>query len=51
MQAGASRVIPKYNNAVKALEKLLRKKFHRVERTDIMIPSFGEKNAFLFGEK
>lgn len=51
MQAGASKVIPKYNNAVATLEKLLKKKFKTVERTDIMIPSFGEKNAFLFGRK
>jgi len=51
MQAGASKVIPKYNNAAAILEKLLKKKFKKVERTDIMIPSFGEKNAFLFGGK
>jgi len=51
MQAGASKVIPKYNDAVTILEKLLKKKFKKVERTDIMIPSFGEKNAFLFGRK
>ena len=51
MQAGASRVIPKYNDAVANLEKLLKQKFKKVERTDIMIPSFGEKNAFLFGRK
>lgn len=51
MQAGASKVIPKYNNAAFALDKILRKKFKKVERTDIMIPSFGEKNAFLFARK
>jgi len=51
LQAGASKVIPKYNNAVAVLEKLLKNKFKKVERTDIMIPSFGEKNAFLFGRK
>lgn len=51
MQAGASKVIPKYNDAVATLGKLLKKKFKKVERTDIMIPSFGEKNAFLFGRK
>lgn len=51
MQAGASKVIPKYNDAVATLSKLLKKKFKKVERTDIMIPSFGEKNAFLFGRK
>lgn len=51
MQAGASKVIPKYNNAVATLEKLFKQKFKKVKRTDIMIPSFGEKNAFLFGRK
>lgn len=51
MQAGASKVVPKYNNAAESLEKLLKKKFHKIERTDMMIPSFGEKNAFLFGRK
>jgi spermidine synthase len=51
MQAGASKVIPKYNDAVATLGKLLKKKFKKVERTDIMIPSFGEKNAFLLGRK
>jgi spermidine synthase len=51
MQAGASKVIPKYNDAVATLGKLLKKKFKTVKRTDIMIPSFGEKNAFLFGRK
>lgn len=51
LQAGASKVIPKYNDAVASLEKLLKKKFRKVERTDIIIPSFGEKNAFLFAKK
>jgi spermidine synthase len=51
MQAGASKVIPKYNDAVATLGKLLKKRFKKIERTDIMIPSFGEKNAFLFGRK
>jgi len=51
MQAGASKVVLKYNDTVATLSKLLKKKFKKVERTDIMIPSFGEKNAFLFGRK
>lgn len=51
LQAGASKVIPKYNDAAAVLKKLLQKKFKKVERTDVMIPSFGESNAFLFGRK
>lgn len=51
LQAGASKVIPKYNNAADSLEKLLQKKFKKIERSDLMIPSFGEKNAFLFAKK
>lgn len=51
LQAGASRVIPEHMDAVSILEKILKKSFKDISRKDKMIPSFGEKNAFLYARK
>ncbi len=47
-QAGASVVVKKYMDSAKLLTDLLLKKFSEVDRRDVQIPSFSEKNAFLF---
>lgn len=51
LQAGASRVTPEHMDAVSILEKILKKSFKDISRKDEMIPSFGEKNAFLYARK
>ena len=52
MQAGAAQTTPDYFNAVSVLEKvLLEKGFQDILRNDVLIPSFGEKNAFLYAKK
>lgn len=51
IQAGASKNTSYYIDAVGIIHKLLKKYFTKVERLDISIPSYGEKCAFLFGEK
>ncbi len=52
MQAGAAETTKDYFNAVSVLEKTLSKKgFQDISREDFLIPSFGEKNAFLYGKK
>jgi spermidine synthase len=50
-QAGASKVVRKYVDSAKLLTKLLEGEFGGVERRDIMIPSFSEKNCFLYSTK
>jgi spermidine synthase len=52
IQAGAAEVSGSYLNGVDIIEKNLKKeRFYCIIRKDFMIPSFGEKNAFLFGKK
>ncbi len=51
VQAGDSKVTKKYINAAKILEKLLKKNFKSIVRSDVSIASYGEDDAFLFGEK
>jgi spermidine synthase len=52
MQAGAAKTTANYFNAVSVLEKtLLEKGFQSISREDFLIPSFGEKNAFLYAKK
>ena len=51
LQAGASEVTSGHINAVSILEKVLIKNFKDISRKDIMIPSFGEKNAFLYARE
>lgn len=51
LQAGASKVTPDHINAASIIRNLLEKDFKDVSRADKMIPSFGEKNAFLYGRK
>ena len=51
LQAGASKVTSGHINAVSIIEKILEKYFKNISRRDIMISSFGEKNAFLYGKK
>lgn len=51
MQAGASEVAEAYINSVNVLETILKKYFSSVERRDVMILSYGESCAFLFGRK
>jgi hypothetical protein len=52
MQAGASKVTDKHIDMTVILKKILSaSKFKGIYRKDVMIPSFGEENAFLFGRK
>lgn len=48
MQAGASSAKKPYVEVAPFLERELAKRFPALRRTDRLIPSFGEKNAFLF---
>lgn len=50
-QAGASKVVRKYVDSAKILTDILQKEFGAVERRDVLIPSFSEKNAFLYARK
>jgi spermidine synthase len=50
-QAGASKVVRKYVDSAKLLTKLMEGEFGEVERRDVMIPSFSEKNCFLYSTK
>lgn len=52
IQAGATKVSGNYTDGVKIISKILDKnKFSDITKKDVMIPSFGEENAFLFGKK
>lgn len=51
VQAGDSDVEKKYIDGAKILEGLLKKEFKDITRSDILILSYGENDAFLFGEK
>lgn len=48
MQAGAAHAKPPWRDAAGFLEIEIRKRFRNVRRTDVAIPSFGEKIAFLY---
>ncbi|MFA5961944.1 MAG: methyltransferase [Parcubacteria group bacterium] len=51
IQAGASETNGYYLNMIKIVDGIAKKHFSRVSRSDVFIPSFGEKGAFLFIEK
>ncbi len=51
MQAGAAKVTAEHMDAVALLTEIVEKDFVNVSRKDVMIPSFGEENAFLFASK
>ena len=51
IQAGASRTMSHYINAVDVIGKLLKKHFKNIKRSDVFIPSYGESCAFLFAKK
>lgn len=51
VQAGAAEVAEQYINSVGVVEEILKEHFSSVERRDVMIPSYGESCAFLFGQK
>ena len=51
LQAGASKVTSGHIDAISVIRKLLEKKFLDVTRKDVLIPSFGEENAFLYARK
>ena len=51
IQAGATKVTRKYINTVKLLTGIVEKQFGMVERKDVLIPSFSEKNTFLYTKK
>lgn len=52
MQAGASKVTGEHIDAASILkESLERNGFKEISRKDVMIPSFGESNAFLYAIK
>ncbi len=50
-QSGASEVSEQFINSVVIVEAILRKYFSTIERSDVMIPSYGESCAFLFAQK
>jgi len=50
-QAGAAKVVKRYFNSVKLCSELMQKEFGDVERKDVMIPSFSERNSFLYARK
>lgn len=51
MQAGASKTVFEHLDEVSILSKILDKEFKNITRKDLLIPSFGEKNAFLFANR
>jgi spermidine synthase len=51
VQAGAAKVTGEHMDAVSILEKILENDFENITRKDVLIPSFGEENAFLYGRK
>lgn len=51
LQAGAAEISSGHINAASLLGNILKKHFKRIARFDIMIPSFGEKNSFLYAKK
>ncbi len=51
LQAGDSKVEEKYVDGSRILQGLAEKELKNVERSDIMIASYGEDDSFLFGEK
>jgi len=51
LQGGASKVTTNFIDSAKILERILRRKFTQVKRNDILVPSYGESCAFLFGRK
>jgi len=50
-QAGASKVTPKYLNSAKIMEGVMREEFGNFKRKDVLIPSYSEKNAFIYAQK
>ena len=51
LQAGASKITSGHIDAAFLIEGLLKKKYRDVSRKDVLIPSYGEENAFLFARK
>lgn len=51
VQAGASKVVPKYIDTAEMIQALLKSTFNNFHRQDISIPSFGEKNTFIWARK
>lgn len=51
LQGGASKVMSGYTDAASIIRKLLEKDFENIRQTDMLIPSFGENNVFIYGEK
>lgn len=50
-QAGAATVVPKYIDVAKITENKFKKVFGNFNRKDVLIPSFGEKNSFIWARK
>lgn len=46
-QAGAAQVVPQYIDSVGIMQKLFKRIFGSYNRKDVLVPSFGEKNAFI----
>ncbi len=51
LQAGAAKVTAEHMDAVSLLGEIVARNFKDVFRKDVLIPSFGEENAFLFARK
>lgn len=50
VQAGAATVVPKYIDSAKITENKFQKVFGNFTRKDVLIPSFGEKNSFIWAK-
>lgn len=51
IQAGASKTNGYYINMVKIVSEIAKKHFTKILNSEVYIPSFGERGAFLFGKK
>jgi spermidine synthase len=49
-QAGVAKVIPKYVDTVSMMQTLAKQTFGNFERKDVMIPSFSDKNSFIWAK-
>ncbi|MFA6226983.1 MAG: adenosylmethionine decarboxylase [Candidatus Paceibacterota bacterium] len=51
IQAGTSIVTKSHLDTAKIIERIAKKTFSKVNKEDVLIPSFGEENCFIIAEK
>lgn len=49
-QSGASKVTGKHVDSAKLIGSKMKSIFHNAQRRDVLIPSFGEKNSFMYAK-